>query len=87
MDFNSDSSSGAGGDFQQQVMEEQQKAQFMQQLHHLNDNCWTLCVGSPSSSLSGREQSCLTNCVDRFVDTTLLITDRFTKLAQKMGGQ
>eukprot|EP00092_Neocalanus_flemingeri_P098225 GFUD01125245.1.p1 GENE.GFUD01125245.1~~GFUD01125245.1.p1 ORF type:complete len:115 (+),score=55.22 GFUD01125245.1:60-404(+) len=75
----------AGGDIQAQVAMEQQKLQFMNQVHHLNETCWDLCVGNPSSSLSGREETCLTNCVDRFIDTTLLITNRFAQLAQKMG--
>eukprot|EP00092_Neocalanus_flemingeri_P082718 GFUD01103678.1.p1 GENE.GFUD01103678.1~~GFUD01103678.1.p1 ORF type:complete len:119 (-),score=52.87 GFUD01103678.1:73-429(-) len=75
----------AGGDIQAQVAMEQQKLQFMNQVHHLNETCWDLCVGNPSSSLSGREETCLNNCVDRFIDTTLLITNRFAQLAQKMG--
>ena len=67
----------AGGDFETQVAVEQQKLQFMNQVHKLNENCWDLCVGYPSSSLSGREETCLTNCVDRFIDTTMLITNRY----------
>merc|ERR1712096_509065 len=75
----------AGGDFQAQVALEQQKLQLTSQVHKLNETCWDLCVGNPSSSLSGREENCLGNCVDRFIDTTLLITNRFSQLAQKMG--
>ena len=67
----------AGGDFETQVAVEQQKLQFMNQVHKLNETCWDLCVGNPSSSLSGREETCLTNCVDRFIDTTMLITNRY----------
>ena len=66
----------AGGDFQAQVAAEQQKLQLTSQVHKLNETCWDLCVGNPSSSLSGREENCLGNCVDRFIDTTLLITNR-----------
>ena len=66
----------AGGDFETAVAVEQQKLQFMNQVHKLNETCWDLCVGNPSTSLSGREETCLTNCVDRFIDTTLLITNR-----------
>ena len=63
-------------------------AQLMQQMHHLNETCWDTCItGSFSSSLSGREETCVTNCVERFVDTTLLITNRFAQLAQKMGAR
>merc|ERR1719219_2997790 len=85
--MSSGASLGGGGgaeDMQQQVMMEQQKLQFMQQVHHLNETCWDTCVGTPSSSLSGREETCLKNCADRFVDVTMLITNRFAQLAQKM---
>jgi len=75
---------GMEGELQQQVAMEQQKLQFMSQVHKLNETCWEMCVGSPSSSLSGRETNCLTNCVERFIDTTMLITNRFAQLAQKM---
>jgi import inner membrane translocase subunit TIM8 len=78
-------SSGAGN-IQQAVALEQQKLQFMQQVHKLNDVCWDMCLGSPSSSLSGREETCLTNCVERFVDTSVLLVNRFSQLAQRMGG-
>jgi len=67
------------------VQLEQQKMEMMAQLHKMNETCWDLCVGNPSSSLSSREANCLGNCVDRFVDTTVLITTRFSQLAQKMG--
>ena len=79
---------GMGSDFQQTLAVQQQSAQLMQQMHHLNETCWDICItGSFSSSLSGREETCVTNCVERFVDTTLLITNRFAQLAQKMGGR
>jgi len=78
-------SSAGAADLQQAVAIEQQKLQFMSQVHKLNDTCWEMCVGSISSSLSGREETCLANCADRFVDTTMLITQRFAQLAQKMG--
>ena len=32
------------------------------------------CVeGKPSNRLDGRQESCLKNCVDRFIDTNMLI--------------
>jgi len=77
---------GSGGDLQQVIALEQQKLQLMSQLHKLNENCWDLCVGSMGHSLSGREETCINNCVERFVDTTMLVTKRFAQLAQKMGG-
>eukprot|EP00088_Acartia_fossae_P065217 TRINITY_DN80391_c0_g1_i1.p1 TRINITY_DN80391_c0_g1~~TRINITY_DN80391_c0_g1_i1.p1 ORF type:complete len:149 (-),score=33.47 TRINITY_DN80391_c0_g1_i1:116-562(-) len=78
--------SGSASELQQMVALEQQKLQFMQQVHKLNDVCWETCVGSPSSSLSGREETCLTNCVERFVDTSVFLVNRFAQLTQRMAG-
>merc|ERR1712117_133132 len=82
------SPSGAGGggsDLEQQIAMQQQKAQLMTAIHKINDVCWDTCIDSaPGSSLSGRQQTCLTNCAERFVDTTLLVTNRFAQLAQRM---
>ena len=57
---------------------------FHPQLHKLNELCWDTCIRAPSSSLTSRDSTCLTNCVNRFVDTTLFITNRFSNIAQKM---
>ena len=71
------SAGGAGGDFQTQLQVAQETNSMMTQMHHVNEVCWDICIsGNPSSSFSSREQACLPNCVERFVDTTLLITNR-----------
>merc|ERR1711994_288406 len=75
---------GANAGLEENLAAAQQQMQVMQQLHKTTEMCWDLCVGTPSSSLSSREETCLTNCVGRFIDTTLLITNRFSQLAQKM---
>merc|ERR1712013_455963 len=87
--FDSDSfDSGSGGKLQFGAGEgaglEENLAAAMQQMQKTTEMCWDMCVGTPSSSLSSREETCLTNCVGRFIDTTLLITNRFSQLAQKM---
>merc|ERR1719430_1762731 len=78
--------SGADKEMQEFVMMETQKAQFQAQVHKLNDVCWERCVDRPSSKLDSRQETCLTNCVDRFVDVSLTITNRFAQLLQKQGG-
>jgi len=77
---------GGDGDFQAKVQMETQKAQLMTQIHAVNDVCWETCIGSVGSSLSSRDQTCLSNCTNRFIETTLFITNRFGQLAQKMQG-
>jgi import inner membrane translocase subunit TIM8 len=60
------------------------KLNFHFQIHKITDNCWDICVDSVGSSLGRRTETCLSNCSDRFVDTTLFVTNRFAQLASKM---
>ncbi|XP_043937023.1 mitochondrial import inner membrane translocase subunit Tim8 B [Protopterus annectens] len=85
-------SSGISGDvsekaqmaeLQTMMAVEQKKAQFMAQVHNFMDVCWDKCVDKPGSKLDSRTESCLVSCVDRFVDTTLIITNRFAQMVQK----
>lgn len=52
----------------------------------MNDICWETCVGTPGSKLDTRTETCIANCVDRFIDTSLFITNRFAQLLSKSGG-
>ncbi|CAN7936949.1 unnamed protein product [Ixodes hexagonus] len=84
MSFGSDDA-GAGVDREMQAFlaVEQQKAQFQAQVHRLNEICWDKCVDKPSTKLDGRTETCLSNCVERFIDTSLSITNRFAQLLQR----
>ncbi|XP_034936258.1 mitochondrial import inner membrane translocase subunit Tim8 [Chelonus insularis] len=62
---------------------EKQKIQFNAQIHEFNDFCWDKCVDKPGTKLDSKTETCLTNCVDRFIDVSLLVTSRFAKLLQK----
>uniref|UniRef100_A0A0K8TQU0 Mitochondrial import inner membrane translocase subunit n=1 Tax=Tabanus bromius TaxID=304241 RepID=A0A0K8TQU0_TABBR len=68
------------------LMIEKQKAQVSAQIHEFNDICWDKCVDKPGNKLDSKTETCLSNCVDRFIDTSLLITNRFAQLLQKSSG-
>lgn len=53
------------------------------QIHEFNEICWEKCIGKPSTKLDHATETCLSNCVDRFIDTSLLITQRFAQMLQK----
>lgn len=53
------------------------------QVHSFTDVCWDKCVDTPGSKLDYRTETCLVSCVERFIDTTLSITNRFTQMVQK----
>ncbi|XP_046747992.1 mitochondrial import inner membrane translocase subunit Tim8 [Diprion similis] len=73
-------------ELQEFLMVEKQKAQFNAQIHEFNDFCWEKCMEKPGSKLDSRTETCLNNCVDRFIDVSLLITNRFAQLLQKSAG-
>lgn len=53
------------------------------QIHEFNSVCWDKCIDKPGSKLDSKTEACLNNCVNRFIDVSLLITKRFANLLQK----
>ncbi|XP_067642153.1 mitochondrial import inner membrane translocase subunit Tim8 [Eurosta solidaginis] len=85
-DFESLSSISGDKELQEFLMMEKQKAQVNAQIHEFNDICWDKCISKPGSKLDSSTETCLSNCVDRFIDTSLLVTQRFAQLLQKRAG-
>ena len=61
---------------------EGQKAKFQQHVHSITNMCWDKCIVKTGSKLEAKQQSCLTNCVERFLDTSNFIINR---LSQRSG--
>ncbi|XP_078093799.1 mitochondrial import inner membrane translocase subunit Tim8 B [Mustelus asterias] len=84
-----DLASAAGGaeqtELSRMIALEQQKAQFQLKVHTFTEVCWDKCVEKPASRLDSRTETCLVSCVERFVDTTLAVTNRFAQMVQKGG--
>ncbi|KAI7901430.1 Tim10/DDP family zinc finger-domain-containing protein [Cokeromyces recurvatus] len=59
---------------------EQAKARVQETVHSLTDNCWDKCISKVNNKLDRSEESCLANCVDRFLDTSLFIVKRLEEL-------
>lgn len=49
----------------------------------MTDLCWDKCMGQPSSKLESKTEACMDNCAQRFVDVSLLITQRFATMLQR----
>ncbi|XP_023236910.1 mitochondrial import inner membrane translocase subunit Tim8 A-like [Centruroides sculpturatus] len=62
---------------------ETQKRKFQYLVHELTEKCWDLCLDKPSSRLDSKTENCLTNCVNRFIDTTNFIVQRLEKEGSK----
>ncbi|KAI0335977.1 hypothetical protein GY45DRAFT_1239020 [Cubamyces sp. BRFM 1775] len=63
-------------ELEQFIETQQAQSRVQTQVHMLTSMCWDKCVGSISSSFSGKEQSCLANCVDRFLDTSVFLVKK-----------
>lgn len=83
-DFDTSLNLGSGNaELQEFLMIEKQKAQVNAQIHEFNEICWERCIDKPGSKLDSRTETCLSNCVNRFIDTSLLVTKRFAQLLQQ----
>jgi import inner membrane translocase subunit TIM8 len=60
-------------ELQQFVQQQNQQAQFQQAVSKLTAVCWDKCIGDPSSSVSGKEGKCMSNCAARFLDTSMFV--------------
>jgi import inner membrane translocase subunit TIM8 len=72
------------------VAQMEQTARLKQMADKLTHDCWDVCVSSANvSKFDSRTESCLVNCVDRFIDTSSFIVEGFSKLGQKVasGGE
>ncbi|KAK9808642.1 hypothetical protein WJX72_001120 [[Myrmecia] bisecta] len=68
------------------IQQEQGKAQIQQMVASVTAVCFDKCISAPGRSLSGREESCLSDCAKRFIETTQLIVQRFQSKAAGAGG-
>ncbi|PWN51988.1 putative TIM8-translocase of the mitochondrial inner membrane [Violaceomyces palustris] len=56
---------------------EQAKARVQSSIHTFTDRCWDQCITSSIGARFGRgEEACLSNCVERFLDTSLFIVKK-----------
>lgn len=61
------------------IQEENQKAAVQQIIGKLTETCWDKCMGKPGTKLSSWESDCLTNCAERFLDTSIFIVEKMQK--------
>jgi import inner membrane translocase subunit TIM8 len=76
---------GVDPKLQQFIQAETERQRFQNVIHEINERCWDVCMdGKPSSRLDGRTESCLKNCVERFIDTNVIVTQRLEKKASEI---
>jgi len=53
-------------------------------IHEFTSLCWDKCItGAPGQRLSRGEESCIVNCVERFLDTSLFLMRRVQEQRQE----
>ncbi|KAL4385779.1 hypothetical protein GQ457_15G011410 [Hibiscus cannabinus] len=79
MDSFSTGSSGTGSpqistdDFMDQMKVQLAQAYAQEFLETVRGKCFEKCITKPGSSLSGSESSCISRCVDRYIEATGIV--------------
>jgi import inner membrane translocase subunit TIM8 len=68
--------------FQRFIEIETEKQRFKVLVHGLTEQCWDVCMEKPGSRLDSKTESCLSNCVNRFIDTSNFVVNRLEKTQQ-----
>lgn len=63
---------------------ESQRQRFQALVHSLTNSCWDICMtGTPGSKMDGKTQTCLSNCVNRFIDASAFIVKRLESVGKQ----
>ncbi|EWM20661.1 mitochondrial protein translocase family [Nannochloropsis gaditana] len=77
---------GGGGQLEELVMAEQQKALVQSVIARLTEMAFETCITKPASSLSSGEQSCIQATVAKYLDTSEFVLGRVQRSAQRGQG-
>lgn len=79
--------SGDGPKFDPEVARmievESQKARFTQNAYQFTDVCWDKCMDKIPNRMDSRTEACLSNCVERFLDTTHFVLNRLGSMGKQ----
>jgi len=66
---------------------EQAQARVQQSIHTFASLCWDKCItGTPSTRFSRGEETCLSSCVERFLDTSIFLVKRIEQQREAIVG-
>ncbi|KAK1282198.1 Mitochondrial import inner membrane translocase subunit TIM8 [Acorus calamus] len=75
------SSPAASAELQRFIEQEKEKAMVSEMVGKLTNACWDKCItGTPGTKFSSSEQTCLTNCAQRYIDMSAIIMKRFQSM-------
>lgn len=79
MDIDSSSIDGQSPELREFIVGEQIKAQIRAQIRKLNNICFDKCIEKPGGKLESKQETCVNNCIGRFLDSNGFIATRFSK--------
>ena len=85
-DFTGSGGQAADPQIQRLVEIETQKARFQALVHNLTDICWEKCIDRPAARLDSRAETCIVNCVERFIDTSNYVVNRLSDISKRSSG-
>merc|ERR1711971_704743 len=59
---------------QRMIAQTQAQQQIQAIIHDLTEKCWDTCIDRPGPKMDGKSENCLKNCVQRFLDTNIAVT-------------
>ncbi|KAJ5758587.1 Mitochondrial import inner membrane translocase subunit tim13 [Penicillium odoratum] len=85
----SNSSADVKANLVQQLQQESAMTNARALIQKINENCFEACVPTPGSSLSAQENSCLTTCMEKYINmwniTSRTYINRIGVESKKMG--
>ncbi|KAJ1027847.1 hypothetical protein NDA13_003300 [Ustilago tritici] len=63
----------------QQVSSELAMANAQQLITKATEKCYTKCIPAPGASLSGKEQTCLTRCMERYFEAFNIVSSTYVR--------
>lgn len=68
---------------QQFAYQLKQKTEFSAVVNNLASDCWDQCITYTLGHLDSKQEKCLTNCVQRFIDASKVFTQKLSESANK----
>lgn len=88
MDLSGNASQGiADAQLASFIEQENQKQRFQAVVHALTEQCWEVCSPTISGRLDGKSETCLQNCVERFIDSSNYIINKLGQEGAAATGQ
>lgn len=71
------------GELMSQVKQQIALANAQEMLSKMTEKCFKKCISKPGKALDGSEQRCITQCMDRFLDTWNLVSRTYGNRLQR----